>query len=741
MAQRAASPADVTRSAVALARAITLAQRTWGFYPADHSAVALAVERLVTAAAEATAGGMMQLAVTPRQLLVDGIPLESNDLGVTECAALLHERDILQITVMLPPSEAVVRALLGVLALDRTTRRQRGGPAAIWQAEEQNAFVLEQIDYQELLEREEEEGVARRDQTWKAIVRSIIMGRATFSAEEQQRLLDISRDIGAIGELAKDSMEAFTTPDGSPLVTTQAATVLAVYRHIAKTVAALEPERLQDVMGSLGLAASSLDTSTAFELMLQGESPNESVPLVGAIRRAFDDQQVALLLARALSSSSPGHPTNRLAQVLDTLAPDAERKHRVLTLAKRLISERDFGSKRPIDDIRQSLDELLLKYDESNYVSGEYRQSMDQSADRAVQLAARGLPPELAEWLDTLGYESVRRLSGQLLIDLLRNETQSERMGETARDMAAFVDELLVAGAFDHAIPVVAELAAAVTRPKALAPDECRRALDSIAASNALVEAVTGLAELPADEFKSFSAIVLSLGASAVPTLLAAYQRDEGGVAAERASELILKMGPAAIPGLAGAVDDRRWFVQRELARLLGQLGTAQAIAPLQVLLRRPDTRVMQAAVSSLARIDDPAAARAVSVVLKACTGEARAAVIAALVGLKNPRVVPMLLRILDGSDPFGEDLSVVLDTMEALASFRDDRALPPVTAMARQRRWLAWGRTKRLRSAALTALTRIGSDRARTAVADLARTGDFFLRRMAAATLRKMPA
>lgn len=722
-----------------LARAITLAQRTWGFYPADHSAVALAVDRLVTAAAEAAAGGMMQLAVTPRQLLVDGLPLESTDLGVMECAALLHDRDILQITVMLPPSEAVVRALLGVLALDRTTRRERGGPAAIWQEQVQNALVLEQIDYQELLEREEEVGTVRRDATWNAIVRSIIMGRSTFSVEEQQRLLDISRDIGAIGELAKDTKEAFTTPEGSPLVTTQAATVLAVYRHIAKTVAALEPDRLQEVIGSLGLAAANLETSTAFELILKEESSAESVPLVGAIRRAFDDQQVALLLARALSA--PGNPANRLAQVLDTLAPDADRKQRVLTLAKRLISERDFGSKRPIDDIRQALDELLLKYDESAYVSKEYRQSMDDSVDRAAALAARGLPPELAEWLDTLGYESVRRLSGQLLIDLLRNETQSERMGETARDMAAFVDELLLAGAYSHAVPVVTELAAAITRPKALAPEECRRALESIAASEAMSEAVTGLAEQSANDFASFGAIMLSLGPAAVPALVAAFQREEGGLAAERASALILKMGPAGIPGLAHAVEDARWFVQREVARLLGQIGTAAAIPPLQTLLRRPDTRVMHAAVSSLARIDDPAAARAVYVVLKAVTGEARAAVIAALVGLKNPRVLPMLLRILEGSEPFGDDLAVVLDTMDALASFRDDRALPPITAIARRRRWLAWGRTRRLREASLAALVRIGSDRARTAVADLARTGDYFLRRMARASLKRIPA
>ncbi len=380
MAQRAASPADLARNAVNLARALTLALRSWGFYPPEHPAVVAAVERLTVAAAEAARGGLMQLAVTPHQLLLDGVPLESSELAVVECAELLHDRDILQISILIAPPDAVIRSLLNVLALDRATRRSRGGPAAIWADEDQNAILLEQLDYQEILERELDEGPARRDSTWKAIVRSIIMGRSTFTAGEQQRLLDISRDVGAIGELAKDSREPFTTPDGSPLVTTQAATLLAVYRHIAKTVAALEPERVQDVIDSLALAASHLDPSTALELMLQEESAGEGVPIVGALKQAFDDQQVAMLLARAMSA--PGHPTHRLAKVLDTLAPDLERKRRVLTLAKRLISERDFGSRRPIDDIRQSLDELLLKYDESTYVSTDYRQSMDSAACR-----------------------------------------------------------------------------------------------------------------------------------------------------------------------------------------------------------------------------------------------------------------------------------------------------------------------------------------------------------------------
>ena len=736
MAQRAASAADITRNAVNLARAITIGLRAWGFYPPEHPAVGLAVDKLVAASAEAASGGLFQLAVTPHAILVDGLAIEAPDLSVSECAALLHDRDILQLTFVAAPEDPVIRSLLTMLSLDRDVRRSQGGPAAIWAAEAQTSVLVEQIDYQEILERDFDEGAARRDATWKAIVRSIIMGRKTFSAEEQQRLLEISRDVGAIGELAKDSKEPFCTPDGSPLLTTQAATILAVYRHIAKTVNALEPERAQEVMQSLTLAASGLDPATAFELLRQEESGDESIQIVSALKQTFDDQQVAMLLARAMAT--PGHPTTRLAQVLDTIAPDDARKRRVLTLAKRLISERDFGNKRPIDDIRQSLDELLLKYDESTYVSAEYRQSMDQAASRAAELAARGLPPEIDAWLETLGHDSVRRLSGQLLMDLLRNESSPERAAETARDMSAFVEELLLAGAFADGVPVTQELAAGAVRTPPMAPDACRQAIDTVGRSTAFAEAASAIAELSAAEFAVFDTLARAIGPSAAPGLLAACQREEGGLGTDRATALLVTFGPPAIPVLAAAVEGSKWFVQREIARVLGQIGTPAAVPPLQALLRRTDLRVMQAAVASLARINDPSAARALHMVLKATTGEARAAVIAALVGLKDARVVPMLARVLSDSDPFGEEFPLVLETLAALASIRDDGALKEIAAIARQRRWLAWGRTGQLREAALRALARIGTPKARHALADLATTGDFFLRRLAAAAAAK---
>ena len=92
-----------------------------------------------------------------------------------------------------------------------------------------------------------------------------------------------------------------------------------------------------------------------------------------------------------------------------------------------------------------------------------------------------------------------------------------------------------------------------------------------------------------------------------------------------------------------------------------------------------------------------------------------------------------MLARILQDSDPFGDENPLVHDTLGALATLRDERAVPPIAALARKKRWLAWGKTTRLREACLRALKRIGSQKAQSALTDLSTTGDFFLKRQAA--------
>jgi HEAT repeat protein len=98
-----------------------------------------------------------------------------------------------------------------------------------------------------------------------------------------------------------------------------------------------------------------------------------------------------------------------------------------------------------------------------------------------------------------------------------------------------------------------------------------------------------------------------------------------------------------------------------------------------------------------------------------------------------------MLARILQDSDPFGEENPLVHETLAALATLRDERAVGPIAALARKKRWLAWGKTTRLREASLRALQRIGSAKAHGALAELATSGDYFLKRQAARAAKEL--
>jgi HEAT repeat protein len=153
-------------------------------------------------------------------------------------------------------------------------------------------------------------------------------------------------------------------------------------------------------------------------------------------------------------------------------------------------------------------------------------------------------------------------------------------------------------------------------------------------------------------------------------------------------------------------------------------------------MLRRTDPAVTRAAISALANIVDPAAARAIHTVLRAASGVQRRVVIEALVAERDARVVPMLVRILDESEPLGKDHQVVLDTLAALKIVHTDSAIRPIVRVAMRHRWFARSRNRALKHVAVDALAAIGTDESRRELARAASDGDRVLRRLAKAKL-----
>jgi HEAT repeat protein len=196
---------------------------------------------------------------------------------------------------------------------------------------------------------------------------------------------------------------------------------------------------------------------------------------------------------------------------------------------------------------------------------------------------------------------------------------------------------------------------------------------------------------------------------------------------------LIVGFGTKVVGRLASLVGDARWFVQRRGARLLGRLAAPEAVPLLQPLLRQTDPRVARAAVSALGAIQDPAAARAIQTVLRAASGELRKAVTEALVAERDPRVVPMLVRVLEESQPLGKDHEMVLETIDALATVGTDGAVPILAAMARRTSFFGRKKARALKERSVDALVRVGTPKSATAIEDAAQHGDRMLRKVAA--------
>ncbi len=731
---------EVSRSVSALARTLVAAARSWALYPAEHPAVRSSLDRLRAAIAETSHGQVFTFGVTPDTLLVAGLPVEGRDAGaIAEAARWLHDRDILQLTFAGEVTVPALQRLLGLLSEDSRIIRQRGGPAKVWADEGDAAIAVHQIDFTQVLEdREVTNPVRRKDDLWRAIIRGVLDRHKPTDTVTQARLLAISGDVMAIGELARDVIAPHHTMDGSPMLTSQAAAVVAAYHHLVGIVDVLSPERRQEVMQNLAAATTNLNPHVVMQMLTDGGAEGGTggggeagAGVVSGIIDAMDDTRVAQLLATTLAIE--GQASERLATVFNTIATDDDRKTRVLSLTRRMLSETDFGRQDAFQNLWSSMEELLLTYNEKPFVSASYRTGLDQVGSRANQMASE-VPAEFAEMLDTLGQDNVRRLSVRLLIDLLTLEQDPARAPELARDVAALAEDLLLAGDYASALAVVTALRDQADRPAAVAQPSSRVALDSVVSTAAFVETAEILGEMADAEAAVFADICGRIGPAATDALKAHLEAEAATSARTRATDVIRQYGVGAVGRLTSLAGSAKWAAQRNLAELLGELAVAEAVPVLQPLLRGHDARVTTAAVRALSHIKDPAAARAVHMVLRAATGDQRRAVVDALVDLRDARVVPLLVRIVEESDPFRADHAIVLEALGALTRVGDDQAVPALTTLMRRKKLLARKKTRALKEQSLAALRGIRTPAAEQAIAEAAKTGDRMLRKLAQA-------
>ena len=293
MAQASQLSPELARGVLQLARALLAAARTWTLYPPDHPAVAQSIARFADATHAASGGGVLSIGVTPDTLLVEGAPADRTQTGIAEAAALLHDRDILQITSSATCPRGAPEVLSGPHPRPGGTPRARrpgadlgrGGPSV----DRDRADRLR-------------EGAAREQATAPstararrpvAIDRDVDRGRAE-SGLRRARAATAAGHRGQpadIADLATAVMAPKCALDGSPMITSQAATVLAAFRHLTSIVSVMSPERMPEVMGNLAAAAAQLDPHVVMQMLQTEDEPGGVSPSCSGLAAAFDDMQ------------------------------------------------------------------------------------------------------------------------------------------------------------------------------------------------------------------------------------------------------------------------------------------------------------------------------------------------------------------------------------------------------------------------------------------------------------------
>ncbi len=184
-----------------------------------------------------------------------------------------------------------------------------------------------------------------------------------------------------------------------------------------------------------------------------------------------------------------------------------------------------------------------------------------------------------------------------------------------------------------------------------------------------------------------------------------------------------------AVPALVKRLEDTNHNNQEAAAAALAKIGDARAIVPLLAMLRdsRRERQTRHYATEALKKIGD---SRAVPVLLDALQDQdtlSQSMALSVLAGIGDGRCVPSAIAALRSPDH-----NVQWGAVAALGAFRDGRAVAPLLSLLREEEQGSW----LFREAIITALGRIGDDRAAPALTPLLSAKEESTRKTAAEAL-----
>jgi hypothetical protein len=689
------------------ARACKAAAHAVALYPPAHPATFSALTHLADQTSDDILPAALRLTVLPDALLLDGGAPARVDQAVSELASLLHDRLVGEMTVHPGGDADAWRSFLVLLARSPESIQGDGGLARLWTATGGRHVEVREIDYGEMLSERSGGNAA----VWEHVLSSCLQGDTFDSnADVLHAIVDFATDEPGLHELVAD-LDRRAATSGIPART---AALVRLLRGLVEAAAMTDLEHFEVVLRNIASAIGQLSPEMMLELLSQptrGDDLDASWRIVGEVVGRMSDHTIAQFIARGVVAE--GASTERLAQAFHALVPDAERRHHLIGIAHDEAAGSSLGQTDQFESLWAEVADLLRSSSDLPQPSGTPSGELPGTQGQALKIDRAGNdPPErIAAWLATVAATAVRTLDLTLLLDLLQVEGDPVRWSELTWPVTAQIEDLLLVGDFDPAAALVGVLfsesgaaGAASRRPAA------RAALDRLANGPVIGHIVSHLATIDDLQFGCVKAICLSIGDALVGPLAEALSTEERGGPRERLAALLIAFGATGRQAVEQLKNSPNPAVRRTAVYLLGEFGDSDALPDLAALLDDAEPQVQHDAVRAILNIGTDAAYQILQQTLATGMAPSREAIMQTIGLVRADRATPLFAYILAHVDHRGPLRATYVRAIESLGALRDPSAVAPLKAVLYRGEWWAPRRTAALRSAAATALARIGT-------------------------------
>jgi hypothetical protein len=726
--------AEQTAVITEFARACRTAARSVNLYPSTHPAIQASLARVITAAGRMATGGEVVLAVHPNTLVIDGRTPAKSDQAIEELAGIMKDRLVGGLRLQPGADIHDWHALLVLLGRPPDEIRDEGGIAAAWAATGRNHFEIREIDYAEVLRERAGGGPTE----WDQIIGFCLQGEAgALDAAALTTLLNTLGDSARFGELV-DRLQS-TAAAGDPSISARAAALLhLVGQMLDESVRRSGEESKEGVLQTVADSTSVLTPEMLLAIIDYAQRPQTEQAVVAAavMDRIGDDTIVSFVAGNV---TKEGGASERLAQALQLLVPDIDRKERLIDLARNEAEEGPLGQQGGFEALWESASNMLASYSDESYVSAEYARELSSAQKQAadVERVSDDPPERVQAWLATVDDDAVRQLDLDLLLDLLQVQEDPGAWRETARIVVSEIEKRTKAGGVAEAqklaFALVRETAATGREPLRPAAES---AIETLAGGPLARFIALHLRKIDDAEMDLFTRLCRTIGVRIIGPLAEVLIVEENSRAIRRLRELLFSFGAAGRETVERLKQSSNPTVRRTAIDMLRMFGGQDALADLGTMLDDKDPQVQRDAIKALAQLGNDDAFELLQKAIMSGT-PAGNAIPQQLIALKEEKAVPLLCYVLGHTQARGRMIEIHSQIMEALGALgpHPDSVATLKDALYRGD-WWAPGRTAALRRAAALALRRIGSADARKVLEDAKANGSRGVRAAAAIPL-----